>query len=95
MLLVQGSVGTTGYDLCTANNCVIPSWGKEIVKTGLAVSLPPGIYAWIAPSSRLTARNFIDVGVGVVDSDYRDKINVVLFNYSAEDFAIKASDRIA
>ena len=40
-------------------------------------------------------RNFIDVGVGVVNSDYRGEINVVLFNHSVEDFAVQAGDWIA
>ena len=59
------------------------------------VSLPPGTYARIAPRSGLAIRNFIDVGVGVVDSDYRGEIKVVLFNHSTEEFAVRASDRIA
>ena len=28
VLLVWGSVGVAGYDLCAASYCVIPSWGK-------------------------------------------------------------------
>ena len=84
-----------GYDLCAASNCVIPSRGKGTVETGLAVSLPPGTYARIAPRSGLAIRNFIDVGAGVVDSDYWGEIKVVLFNHSAEDFAVQAGDRIA
>ena len=63
--------------------------------TGLAVALPVGAYARIAPRSGLAIRNFIDVGVGVVDSDYRGKIKVVLFNHSAEDFKVQVGERIA
>ena len=95
MLPVRGSAGTAGYDLCAASNYVIPSRGKDTVDTGLAVALPSGTYARIAPRSGLAIRNFIDVGAGVVDSDYRGEIKVVLFNHSAEDFAVQAGDRIA
>ena len=95
VLPARGSAGAAGYDLCAASNCVIPSRGKGTVETGLAVSLPPGTYARIAPRSGLAIRNFIDVGAGVVDSDYRGEIKVVLFNHSAEDFAVQAGDRIA
>ena len=70
VLPVRGSVGAAGYDLCAASNCVIPSRGKGTVDTGLAVALPSGTYARIAPRSRLAIRNFIDIGAGVVDSDY-------------------------
>ena len=95
VLPVRGSVGAAGYDLCAAGSCVIPSRGKGTVETGLAVALPVGTYARIAPRSGLAIRNFIDVGVGVVDSDYRGEIKVVLFNHSAEDFKVQAGDRIA
>ena len=59
------------------------------------MSLPPGTYARIALCSRLAIRNFIDVGVGVVDLDYQGKIKVVLFNHYAEDFIVQAGDWIA
>ena len=42
VLPVRGSARPTGYDLCAASNYVIPSRGKGIVDTGLAVSLPLG-----------------------------------------------------
>ena len=62
VLLVRGSAGAVGYDLCAASSCIIPSPGKEIVETGLAVSLPIGTYAWIAPRSGLAVKNFMDFG---------------------------------
>ena len=65
------------------------------METGLAVALPVGTYACIAPCSGLAIRNFIDVGVGVVDSDYQGEIKVVLFNHSAKDFKVQVGDRIA
>ena len=37
----------------------------------------------------------IDVGAGVIDSDYRGEIKVLLFNLSDEDFVINKYDRIA
>ena len=59
------------------------------------MSLPLGPYARIAPCLGLVISNFIDVGAGIVDLDYWGEIKVVLFNHSAEDFAIQANDRIA
>ena len=65
------------------------------METGLPVALPSGTYARIAPHSGLATQSFIDVGAGVVDSDYLGEIKVVLFNHSADDFVVQASDRIA
>jgi deoxyuridine 5'-triphosphate nucleotidohydrolase len=48
-----------------------------------------------APRSGLAVKNFIDVGAGVVDYDYRGNVGVVLFNHGEQDFAIARGDRVA
>ena len=63
--------------------------------TGLSISFPSGLYARIAPRSGLALKKFIDVGAGVVDSDYHGKVGVVLFNHGDQDFVVKMGDRIA
>ena len=40
-------------------------------------------------------KNFIDVGAGVIDEDYRGEVGVILFNHSKVDFVVKTGDRIA
>ena len=40
-------------------------------------------------------KNFIDVGAGVVDYDYRGNVGVVLFNHADEDFTVHKGDRVA
>jgi hypothetical protein len=40
-------------------------------------------------------KNFIDVGAGVVDYDYRGNVGVVLFNHGEQDFAVARGDRVA
>ena len=68
---VQGQQDMTCLQLSLL---VIPAHGKCLVKTGLAISMPPGCYGRIAPRSGLAIKKFIDVGAGVIDSDYRGKI---------------------
>ena len=36
--------------------------------------------------SGLALKKFIDVGAGVVDSDYRGEVGVILFNHGDQDF---------
>ena len=95
MIPQRSTQGSAGYDISAACSCVIPSKGKGVVRTRLTVSLPSGVYARIAPRSRLAVKKFIDVGAGVIDNDYRGEIGVVLFNHSAVDFPIQVGDRIA
>ena len=48
-----------------------------------------------APRSGLALKHFIDVGAGVIDSDYRGEVKVLLFNHGPTDFEVKTGDRIA
>ncbi len=48
-----------------------------------------------APRSGLAWKNFIDTGAGVIDSDYRGNVGVILFNHGGDDFQVKRGDRIA
>jgi dUTP pyrophosphatase len=93
--LVKGSEKAAGFDLTAAYDYVIPSKGKELVKTDLQVEIPEGCYGRVAPRSGLAIKNFIDVGAGVVDSDYRGNVGVVLFNFGEEKFFVHKGDRIA
>ena len=65
------------------------------MQIGLAILFPVGLYARIAPRSGLALKKFIDVGTGVVDSDYRREVGVILFNHGDQDFEVKMGDRIA
>jgi dUTP pyrophosphatase len=77
------------------NIAVIPARGKGLVKTDLSIAIPKDTYARVAPRSGLAWKHFIDVGAGVVDSDYRGNVGVILFNHSDVDFEIKHGDRVA
>jgi len=84
-----------GYDLASASNCKIPARGKFLVLTDLSIQIPDGCYGRIAPRSSLAWKHFIDVGAGVIDTDYRGNIGVILFNHSDEIFEVRKGDRIA
>ncbi|CAG9532047.1 unnamed protein product [Cercopithifilaria johnstoni] len=90
-----GSAWAAGADLYSAYDCVIPAKDKASVGTDLQIEIPRGYYGRIAPRSGLAIKKFIDVGAGVVDSDYRGQLSVVLFNFGTEDFQVKKGDRIA
>lgn len=95
-----GSAAAAGADLYSAENVTVPAKGKYCVSTDLQVELPFGYYGRVAPRSGkalfdfkffylgLAAKNFIDVGAGVVDSDYRGVLKVLLFNFSEQDFEV-------
>ncbi|XP_057306748.1 uncharacterized protein LOC130644963 [Hydractinia symbiolongicarpus] len=92
---IRGSQNAAGFDLCSAENKVIAANGHGIVKTDIAVMLPKGTYGRVAPRSGLAVKNFVDVGAGVVDYDYRGNVGVVLFNHLHKDFEVTKGMRVA
>ncbi|RWS01421.1 deoxyuridine 5' [Dinothrombium tinctorium] len=91
----KGSKSAAGFDLHSAYDYVIKAKGKEMVKTDLQVMIPEGCYGRVAPRSGLAWKSFIDVGAGVIDSDYRGNLCVILFNFGDSDFKVNKGDRIA
>ena len=91
----KGTTGSAGFDLYALTDKVIEAHKWSLVKTGITLQIPTDCYARVAPRSGLTYNKGIDVGAGVIDSDYRSEIGVILFNHSNEDFEIKRGDRIA
>ena len=89
--------GSAGFDLCAAEETVIPAHGFGSVGTGLAVELPERTEAQVRPRSGLATKHGIGVlnSPGTIDSDYRGEIRVVLFNTSNQDYKINRGDRIA
>eukprot|EP00355_Strombidium_rassoulzadegani_P009700 CAMPEP_0168619720 /NCGR_PEP_ID=MMETSP0449_2-20121227/6754_1 /TAXON_ID=1082188 /ORGANISM="Strombidium rassoulzadegani, Strain ras09" /LENGTH=88 /DNA_ID=CAMNT_0008660677 /DNA_START=119 /DNA_END=381 /DNA_ORIENTATION=- len=59
------------------------------------MAVPEGNYGRMAPRSGLAAKHFIDVGAGVIDSDFRGEIKILLFNFGDQPFEVKAGDRVA
>ena len=91
----RGSAQSAGYDLAAGEQAVVPPRSRAVVKTGLKICIPAGCYGRVAPRSGLAVKNFIDVGAGVIDADYRGEVGVVLFNFSDDEFIVNVGDRIA
>jgi dUTP pyrophosphatase len=91
----RGSKFSAGLDLSSVESLVIEPGDRAIVATGLAVIIPNDTYLRIAPRSGLAAKHGIDVLAGVVDSDYRGEIKVILANFGKEPFAVMSGERIA
>ena len=85
-LPTRGSAQSAGYDLYACEDATIPRGGRTVVQTGIHIALPEGHYGRVAPRSGLAVKHGIDVGAGVVDSDYRGLLGIVLFNFGTEDF---------
>ena len=91
----RASPGSVGYDLYSTIDMYIPPMERGIVNTGIAATIPLGVYGRIAPRSGLAVKHGIQTGAGVIDPDYTGELKVILFNQGGEKFEIKQGDRIA
>ena len=91
----RGSVQSAGLDLFSAENAIIGPKLQKLIHTDLSVQIPTNFYAQIKPRSGLALKSRIDVKAGVIDSDYRGEIMILLENAGDEEFSLKEGDKIA
>jgi len=84
-----------GADISSAHEYIIKSNSWDLVKTGIALSLPEGTYGTMAPRSGLALIHGISVGAGVIGRDFTGEIGIIIFNHGSIDFKINRGDRIA
>jgi hypothetical protein len=74
------------FQFYSAYDYEIQPSGKVLALTDIQIAVPQGCYGRVAPRSGLAHKNFIDVGAGVIDRDYRGNVGVILFNFGKEVF---------
>ncbi len=87
--------GSAGADLRAAAAVVLQPGAQTTVATGVRLSIPAGHVGLIWPRSGLAVRHGIDTLAGVIDSDYRGEVMVVLVNHGTEPVSIAPGDRVA
>ena len=65
------------------------------VSVHLSMEIPPGYYGRSLPRSGLACHYFINIGGGVIDSDFRGELIVIIFNHSNKLCEVGVGDRIA
>ena len=94
-LPVYSSPGAAGADLVAAEAVTLPPGGWASVGTALRLEIPPGHVGLVWPRSGLAVRHGIDTLAGVIDSDYRGEVRVVLANHGSEPYQVARGDRVA
>jgi dUTP pyrophosphatase len=94
-LPTYASAGAAGADLRASEAVEIAPGGRAAVPTGLKLQIPAGHVGLVWPRSGLAVRHGIDTLAGVIDSDYRGEVRVVLVNHGTDPFHVAPGDRIA
>ena len=99
ILPTYGSAEAAGADLyaCLEETVSIQPGETFWVPTGIALEVPKGCAGLIYARSSMGAKRGLAPAnkVGVIDSDYRGEIRVVLLNHSKEVQTVSPGERVA
>lgn len=99
ILPTYGSCEAAGADLyaCLEETITVMPGENAWIPTGLAMEIPKGCAGLIYARSGLACKRGLAPAnkVGVVDSDYRGEITVVLYNHGSQPQTVENGERIA
>lgn len=87
--------GDAAVDLYCVADLALKAGQRANVATGIALAIPTGYFGSVRDRGGLAAKHGLHTLAGVVDSNYRGELIVVLINLGSEDYQIKKGDRIA
>jgi len=92
---LKGTARAGGHDLYASEGTDVPARGQAIIWTGIASGLPHNTYGRIAQPSSLAVKHRLTTNTGIIDSDYRGEVKVVLANLGDQPYRGEKEDRIA
>lgn len=92
---IKGTDGSAGFDLYSAVDKWISSNSQELIDTNISISIPKGYVGFIKDRSGFAYKKRIVTNAGVIDSDYRGEVKVLLSNESNKAFKVNIGDRVA
>jgi dUTP pyrophosphatase len=96
-LPLQGTPGSAGFDLASAEDLTLQPMERRLVATGFRIAVPWGYECQLRPRSGLASRHGVTLPntPATIDSDYRGEIKVALINLGTEVFEVTRGMRIA
>jgi dUTP pyrophosphatase len=86
------------FDLFAVENAIVAPQHRQVIGTGVALGLPPGVAALTLPRSGLAAEHGVALvnAPGLIDPGYRGEVRIILLNTDRHHpFHVHTGDRIA
>ena len=92
----QASEDAAEYDVLAAETKTFLPKSVDSVSLEMIWAIPSEFYGKLFPRSGILREHLVTVNAGVIDCDFRGKVEVLLFNHHPEKtFTVRAGDRIA
>ena len=95
VLPTRGSTSAAGLDLASMEMTTIAPNSGTLIATGLAFVIPEGYYGRVAPRSGISVKHNLIINAGVIDSDYRGEVRVVVYNPTQYNVTIYPGQKFA
>ncbi|MGV8169663.1 MAG: dUTP diphosphatase [Candidatus Nanoarchaeia archaeon] len=87
--------GDAGMDVFALEDCTLKAGERKTLRTGISYELEPGFVSLIWDKSGLASKHGLKTMAGVIESNYRGELMIVLLNTSDVDYHIEKGDKIA
>jgi dUTP pyrophosphatase len=89
--------GDAGFDLSSVQDYIVLPGQTVLVDTGLAFELPPNKVLLVCPRSGVSLKTNLRIAnaPGVVDSNFRDSVRIIITNIGHTPHFVKKGDRLA
>lgn len=91
----KATAGSAGFDLYSAKTKEIKPWSNATMSTDLKFKIPIDMFGKIFTRSGQFIRDRVTVEGGVIDSDYRGVVKILLFNHSNATVTVGKRQRFA
>ncbi len=95
ILPARSSDGSAGYDVYSSAPVTIQPGEIGDIPTGLRMEIPPQFYAQIKSRSSVVLFKKLIVLAGVIDSDFRGLVRILLLNTNSHEVVINMNEKIA
>jgi dUTP pyrophosphatase len=87
--------GDVGYDIYSIEEKILFPFFPQVVGTGVSLSMPFTTYCTIETRSGHGVKNNLRCHRGIIDSGYRGKLSVKVYNHGWKPYRIKKGEKIA
>ena len=87
--------GDAGMDIFALEEVDIAPGDKVTIRTGLKLAIPEGYAGFVWDKSGLAVKHHLKTMAGVIDSNYRGELQIVLTNLGRESYHVEKSSTIA
>lgn len=87
--------GDAGMDLFSCQDVTIPPGEKAAIRTGLKFAIPKGYAGFVWDKSGIATKHHLKTMAGVIDSNYRGELLVVLTNLGKNYYLVENGSKIA